>query len=41
MKKYIGCKIIQAEPMNENAFINKVKNEDVPQNKEDRPGYLV
>jgi hypothetical protein len=41
MKKYIGCKIIQAEPMNEFAFLNKVKNQDPPQQRENRPGYLV
>lgn len=38
---YIGCKIIKAKPMTECGFINKIKNEDVPQNQEDREGYLV
>lgn len=40
-KLFIGCKIIKAKEMNELAFINKIKNQDVPQNREDRPGYLV
>jgi len=41
MKNYIGVKRIKAELMSEIAFINKIKNEDVPQNQEDRLGYLV
>jgi hypothetical protein len=41
MKTYLGVKIIQAEPINECAFINKVKNQDVLQDLEDRPGYKV
>ena len=41
MLNYIGCKIIKAIPMSECAFINKIKNEDVPKNQEDRLGYLV
>ena len=41
MKSYIGCKIIRAEEMDELTFINKVKNEDIPQNRENREGYLV
>lgn len=41
MKSYIGCKIIRAEGMDELTFINKVKNEDIPQNRENREGYLV
>ena len=41
MQKYIGCKIIQEEPMNDIKFLNKIKNQDIPQNREDRPGYLV
>jgi len=41
MKKYIGCKIIKAQEMDEHTFINKVKNQDVPRNQENRPGYMV
>lgn len=41
MQKYIGCKIIQAEPINENKFLRNIKNQDVPKNKEDQSGYLV
>ena len=40
MKSYIGTKIINAEPMDENTFLRTVKNKDVT-NKETRPGYLV
>jgi len=38
---YIGCKVIKAKPMNELRFINEIRNEDVPQNREDRAGYLI
>lgn len=41
MNKYIGCKIILAEPMHEHTFINKVKNQDISRNQEDRPSYKV
>lgn len=41
MKKYLGVKMINAQPMSECGFINKIKNEDVPSDREDRPGYLV
>lgn len=41
MEKYLGVKIIEAEPMGEAAFINQVKNEDVPQNCLCREGYKV
>lgn len=41
MKKYIGVKIVSAEPMTEHRFINQVKNQDVPQNQENREGYKV
>jgi len=41
MKKYLGVKIIEAEPMSEASFINNVKNEDVPQNCLRREGYKV
>ena len=41
MKNYLGCKLIQAEPMSKHSFINKIKNEDIPQNEENQPGYLV
>lgn len=39
MKTYIGCKIIQAEPMDECTFL-KSKGQDVA-NRETRPGYCV
>ena len=41
MKAYIGTKIIKAKEMSEYEFINKIKNEDIPKDKENRPGYLV
>jgi hypothetical protein len=41
MKKYLGVKLISAEPMSEFGFINKIKNEEIPSNKENREGYLV
>jgi len=41
MKKYLGVKIIQAEPMFEAKFINQVKNEDVPASCQNREGYKV
>lgn len=41
MPKYLGVKLVQAEKMSEAEFTNRVKNEDWPQNREDRPGYLV
>lgn len=41
MEKYLGLKIVQAEPMNEASFINQVKNQDVPSNFLRREGYKV
>lgn len=41
MKKYLGAKIVEAEPMGEIEFINKVRNEDVPKNFVGRQGYKV
>lgn len=41
MENYLGIKLLKAEPMNRFAFLNKVKNEDIPQNEEDQPGYHV
>ncbi|MHA1840422.1 MAG: hypothetical protein ACTSYW_00460 [Candidatus Heimdallarchaeota archaeon] len=41
MKNYVGTKIIKAEPMNELAFLSKIKNETPPKNQEDRDGYHV
>lgn len=41
MKKYIGCKIIKAKLMSEHTFISKIKNQDIPQNQVNGPGYLV
>jgi hypothetical protein len=41
MKKYLGVKVVHAEPMSEDTFISTVKNQDIPHNKEDRPGYKV
>jgi hypothetical protein len=38
---FIGCKLIKAKLMSEHEFINKIKNEDIPQGKENRDGYLV
>lgn len=40
MKKYIGCKIIRAEEMDECSFLSKFKKEDVS-NRETRPGYHI
>ena len=39
--KYLGVKILDAEPMSEASFINNVKNEDVPQSCLCRDGYKV
>ena len=41
MEKYLGVKIIHAEPMNSHTFISKVKNEDIPQNSIPSDGYKV
>jgi len=38
---YIGCKVIKAKFMNENEFLNKIKNLNIPDNKKDRKGYLI
>ena len=40
MQKYIGVKIIYAEPMDECTFLRKVKSQDVS-DRETRPGYRV
>ena len=40
MQKYIGCKIIRAEKMDECTFLSKFKKQDVS-NRETRPGYHV
>lgn len=40
MKSYLGSKIIQAEPMDECTFLEKIKNQDVS-NRETRAGYKV
>lgn len=40
MQEYIGVKIVNAEPMDENTFLETVKHEDVLY-KETRPGYKV
>lgn len=41
MEKYLGVKIISAEPMSSSSFINQVKNEDVPSNHLNMDGYKV
>lgn len=41
MKKYIGCKIILAQPEDEHSFLRGYKKQDVPQNQENRSGYRV
>jgi hypothetical protein len=40
MEKYLGVKMIEAEPMTECTFLSVFKGQDVS-NREDRPGYLV
>lgn len=40
MQSYIGCKIIQAEPEDECAFLEKVKREDCF-GRATRQGYMV
>lgn len=40
-KLYIGSKIIRAFPMNEDSFLRDVKGQDIPPNRETRPGYKV
>ena len=40
MQIYIGCKIIQAEPMGKCAFLEKVKGQDCF-GRATRPGYKV
>ena len=40
MQSYIGCKIIQAEPMDGWFFLETVKRQDC-KNRETRPGYKV
>jgi len=40
MEKYIGTKIIAAEPMDECTFLANYKSENVS-NRETRPGYHV
>lgn len=40
MESYIGCKIIQAEAMDECLFLEEVKGQNV-ENRETRPGYKV
>ena len=41
MQKYIGVKIILAEPMDQHSFLQQVKNEDIPEGQENREGYKV
>ena len=41
MQKYIGCKIIQAKPMNSHEFLGKVRNLIPAKNQKDQPGHLV
>lgn len=41
MKNYIGTKIIQAEPMDEFTFIQKVKKEIITHDQENQHGYHV
>jgi len=38
---YIGTKIIAAEPMDENDFVNHIKNEPFETGRPPRPGYKV
>ena len=40
MDRYIGTKIVLAEPMDECTFLTSIKGEDV-KNRETRAGYLV
>lgn len=40
MKRYVGSKIILAEPMDECLFLSSIKGQDVS-NRETRPGYKV
>jgi len=40
MQKYIGTKVIFAEPMDEGTFLRTVKGQDTS-DKETRPGYKV
>jgi len=40
MKSYIGCKIIQAEAMDECSFLREIKGQNV-ENRETMPGYKV
>ncbi len=40
-KTYIGTKIIQAEPMDENVFVNKIKGEPWDPKRPVREGYKV
>jgi hypothetical protein len=40
MKKYVGTKVILAEPMDECLFLKSVKGQDVS-DRETRPGYKV
>ena len=41
MKSFIGCKIVQAEPMRKKWFEERVKGNKYPENQEDIDGYLV
>lgn len=41
MDYYIGCKLIQAKPMDEKEFTEVVKGQKFDPNIEPRPGYLV
>lgn len=40
LKIYVGCKIIQAIPMDECSFLRMIKNEDT-KDRETRAGYKV
>lgn len=40
-QNYVGCKIIQAVPMDEKEFTESVKLENFDKNLEPRDGYLV
>ena len=40
MEKYVGAKIISAEPMDEVSFLTEVKKQKVAE-RETRPGYHV
>ena len=39
-KSYIGCKIIEAEPMDECTFLKEFRGQNIA-HRETRPGYVV